>query len=243
MITVFWGARHGQGVTTTLVLTALALIAAGQKVRVVDADPDSADIALFHQQDASSQIDSLLEDAERQDVKWPAWTPWYSGTPALLGNPKRQFPATASAEAAQRFVAALKAVDEADVHILCDIGSGQRDYLTVAMLSAAERVAVVSGTDLPDGVATQAALRYIAPRLAAQDKVLVLVGQGSATAEILRDAGDWRAVKVQKTPQAARMRVNGQVTPQKGSEFLAVVMSDGAAAGKGRGGWRSRKVG
>lgn len=241
MITVFWGARHGQGVTTTLVQTALALIAANQTVRVVDADPDSADLSLFHGQGASSQVDSLIEDAEQRDVMWPEWQPWYGGMSAVLGNSKRQFPMVASPEAAQRLVAALAAIDEPDTHILCDIGSGLRDYLTVAMLSTADRVVVVSKTDLPDGVAAQAALRYIAPRLAAKDRVVALLGQGGAAAEILREAADWRPVKVQETAQAARMRASGQIAPHKAADLLAIAMPDGTPARKGKVAWRNQK--
>lgn len=240
MITVFWGARHGQGVTTTLVQSALALLAEEQSVKLVDADPDAADLALFYGQGTPPLIDTLIEEAEQHDITWPSWGSWYKNSQAVLGNTKRQFPLLASPDAAKRVVSALESVDTPDAHILCDIGSGLRDYLTVAFLSIAHRVVVVSKTELPDAIATQTALSYVSPRLQAEDRVIALLGQGSATAEILRNTDAWRSVKIPETQHAARMRGTGQIVlPKQGTGLLEIV-NPNKPQGKGRSRWLSR---
>ncbi len=242
MITAFWGARHGQGVTTTLVQVAAALLSAGQPVRIVDADPDSADLGLFHAHQDAPLFDSLVDDAERHDVRWPEWTRWYGDSEAVLGNTKRQFPLAASAEAASRVVTALVAIDEPNVHILCDIGSGLRDYLTVAFLSVAPRVVVVTKTDIPSAISTQTALGYVAPRLAAEDRVVALIGEGGVTSEILKDVSQWRPVKIAETQQAARMRSTGQIVQQRQyAGLLDVVMPNGPQERRERSRWRGKK--
>lgn len=235
MITVFWGARHGQGVTTTL---AQAAGAAGGNVRVVDLDPDCADLSLLRDsgKEGNVTIDALVEDAERGQIHWPEWARWHGDIQGITANPRRQVPLVASRDAAERLLEALKAVAEDGSHVLCDIGSGLRDYLTVRALSMADRVVVVTRTHLPDALATQTALAYISPRLTASDRVLATIGGGATIADMVKDARDWRLVQVPETPQAAGMRNSGRVVMARagGQALLQVIGTDGGATRRGR---------
>jgi MinD-like ATPase involved in chromosome partitioning or flagellar assembly len=240
MITVFWGARHGQGVTTTLAQVAAALAQANQKVYVVDLDPDSADLSLF-QRHEDSALDHLVLDAERPNanISWPEWTTWQEQIRGITGNPRRQAPIVASKQAAEKVVDALFAADEEGAHILCDVGSSLRDLLTVRALALAHRVVVVTRVVVPDAISAQLALGYISPLLAASDRVLAALGQGGGAAEILRAAPDWRLVPVPETTQAAGLREVGQfAVPRGAGGVLTIAMPEGDRTAEGRRGAR-----
>lgn len=253
MITVFWGARHGQSVTSTLVQVALALAGSGQPVHLVDADPDSADLAVFKGgAPDGATFDGLMEDAERAaqvaggergDLRWPEWTPWHGEIDALLGNPRRQVPLTTGREAARMIVEALRAADAGEVQILCDIGSGLRDYVACRLLSLADRVVVVARTGIPDVMAAQTAIGYISPRLRAEDRVLAVLGSPDAAPEILRGAEGWRVEIVPEAAQVAAMRGTGQVAalPRGKGASVTIAAPEGVAERRGRRGWRARR--
>ncbi len=213
MITAFWGTRHGQGVTSTLVHAAVALQAQGQNVRVVDLDPDHADLALWASEKTRTDyvtLDTLAEDAEIEErVGWPGWAPWAHRIEAFLGSADRALPLAVTREAAERVWATIAERDEDGSTILVDAGSGLRDYLTVRVLAEAPRLVVVTKGDLPDIVATRNALRFVEGRLGAQERVLAVVGVTPAAEEAAREMKGFHLVPIPEIPTVRAARSGG----------------------------------
>lgn len=254
MITSFWGARHGQGVTSLVAHAASVLSEPDKTVRIVDADPDCADLTLWapkETQDGSVSVDRLLEEAEvSQAVSWPEWAPWRDKVTSLGGNPHRSHPLAPSRDAAQRFWNALVMRDSSDQTILVDAGSGMRDYLTLLLLSNSSRIVVVARSDTPDLLVAHHALQYIGGHLQATDKVLAVIGLNAGAQEVLHGIEGFRFVQIPELSLVHEARNTGKLvsaairTPAAKQYLQAVAKvvestpSEGANKSRRRGPWK-----
>lgn len=214
MIRVFWGARHGQGVTSLVAHVAAELENHGSPTLLVDADTDVADLVLWGEGQGRGDLDTLdalAEEAEvSESVAWPLWAPWHGKTRILPGNARRPVPLAVSHDAARRIWHALQgAATESDV--LVDAGSGLRDYLPVRLIADADHLVVVTRAAVPDVVMAQNALQYVGARISAARRTLVVIGSGAGSSELAERAQGFEIVTLPYLDSMNEARNSGRV--------------------------------